>query len=365
METDDPIKDAKQKLSARVNKHEKEGRQTSAAAIDNASSITPPQYSQFTTRYDSETGAIWCWMKPEPRPCMNTRLIEELALSQQRLTSLYSSQHSDVIWPFHYLILASRIPGTFNLGGDLALFYQCIIERDEEKLRSYAYSCINLLHRNIDNLDLPITLISLVQGEALGGGFEIALSCDVIIAERGSHLGFPEILFNLFPGMGAYNLLSRRVGPAMAERLILSGKTWTAAKLHEMGVIDILVEDGEGIQAVEKYLKSHNQSHNTIRAIKKVRRIVNPITQKELYDIVDIWVDSAMKLKQKDLAKMQRLLNLQKNLKDSQHTREIRNIKIPRRGEWRKIKDASFPLVTHLGEVVEHDRRKNGNRRRH
>ena len=353
MEVDDPA-------DGTANRHAKPRDSKSDTGI----SDTPPVYSQFSTRYDSETAAIWCWMQPKPRPCMNTTLIEELTLSQQRLTAFYQSQQSGFIWPFHYLILASKIPGIYNLGGDLELFYQCIIDRDEEKLRKYAYSCVKLLHRNIDNLDLPITLISLVQGQALGGGFEIALSCDVIIAERSAVLGFPEILFNLFPGMGAYNLLTRRIGSALAERLILSGKTWPATELYEMGVIDVLAEDGQGMQAVENYLKSHNQSHNTIRAIKKIRRMVQPVTKKELYDIVDIWVESAMLLDKKDLSKMQRLLTLQKHQKDSSLIQENSKIKIPRRGEWRKIKDVSFPLVTHFGEVVPQNRRKKDSRRR-
>lgn len=321
-------------------------------------------YTQFTTRYDSETSSIWCWMHPEPRPCLNATLIDELVQLQQQLTNTYKTQHPDTIWPFRHLILASKLPGIYNLGGDLGLFKQYIEFKEEDKLRDYAYKCINLLHRNINNLDLPITMLALVQGQALGGGFETALSCDVIVAERSSQLGFPEILFNLFPGMGAYNLLTRRIGSALAERIILSGKTYDAAELYDMGVIDVLAEDGEGVQAVEDYLRSHNQSHNTIRSIKKIRQIVHPIAKKSLYEIVDIWVEAAMDLSEKDLAKMQRLLQLQKDLKDSRLLKENNASLIKRRGDWRKIKDVTFPLTTHLGENVLHNRRKKDSRRR-
>lgn len=321
-------------------------------------------YSQFTTRYDSETSAIWCWMHPEPRPCLNTTLIDELVLLQQQLTTIYKTRHSDTVWPFRHLILASKTPGIYNLGGDLDLFKKCIVSKDEKKLRDYAYKCTNLVLRNINNLDLPITMVSLVQGQALGGGFETALSCDVIIAERSAQMGFPEILFNLFPGMGAYNLLARRIGATLAERIILSGKTYTASELYDMGVIDALAEDGEGVQAVENYLKSHNQSHHTIRAMKQIRQIVHPVTKQNLHDIVDIWIDAAMDLSEKDLAKMERLLHLQKDLKDSNAIKEKNTELISRRGDWRKITDVEFPLVTHLGENVSQNRRKNTSRRR-
>jgi len=321
------------------------------------------EYSQFSTRYDSETSAIWCWMQPEPRPCLNSTLVDELVQLQNQLTTTYKTQHPDTIWPFRHLILASKVPGIYNLGGDLGLFKQYIEDRKEEKLRDYAYKCINLLHKNINNLDLPITMVSLVQGQALGGGFETALSCDVIIAERSSKMGFPEIMFNLFPGMGAYNLLARRIGSSLAERIILSGETYSAGELFDMGVVDMLAEDGEGEQAVEDYLKSHNRSHNTIRSMKKIRQIVHPISPQNLYDIVDIWVEAAMDLSDKDLAKMQRLYELQKNMKDTRVIEQQDTSHKPRRGDWRKITDVSFPLVTHLGETVPHNRRKSGRRR--
>ena len=81
-----------------------------------------------------------------------------------------------------------------------------------------------------------------MQGDALGGGFECALASDLIVAEERAQLGFPEILFNLFPGMGAYSLLSRRVGMKGAEKMILSARLYTAEELHELGVVDLLVE---------------------------------------------------------------------------------------------------------------------------
>ena len=95
-----------------------------------------------------------------------------------------------------------------------------------------------------------------MQGDALGGGFESALASNVVIAEKGVKMGLPEVLFNLFPGMGAYSLLSRRVGTARAEQMILSGRLYTSDELFEMGVVDILAEKGEGEVEVYKYIKS-------------------------------------------------------------------------------------------------------------
>ena len=128
--------------------------------IENSRSITGQkkgEFTQFTTRYDSEASAIWCWMQPEPRPCLNTTLIDELVQFQYQLTTTYKTQHPDSIWPFRHLILASKTPGIYSLGGDLALFQHCIINKEEENLRDYAYKCISLLHRNIESSRLKLT----------------------------------------------------------------------------------------------------------------------------------------------------------------------------------------------------------------
>jgi DSF synthase len=149
------------------------------------------------------------------------------------------------------------------------------------------------------------------QGDALGGGFECALASDLIVAEEGAQLGFPEILFNLFPGMGAYSLLARRIGMRAAEELILSGRILPAAKLHEMGVIDILVPDGQGQAAVRDWIAKNAKRRNGIQAAFRARKHVHPITREELDAITDVWVDAAFRLQDRDLKMMGRIVRAQ------------------------------------------------------
>ena len=120
------------------------------------------------------------------------------------------------------------------------------------------------------NFGLPIVTISLVRGNALGGGFEIALSGDVIIAERSAMMGFPEILFNCFPGMGAFQTLSSRVGLNKAHKLISSGNLYSAEELYDMGVVDVLVDDHCGEEAVYCYVQNHNKNWNGNMAMQKI-----------------------------------------------------------------------------------------------
>jgi DSF synthase len=163
----------------------------------------------------------------------------------------------------------------------------------------------------MNHLGCELTTIALVQGDALGGGFESALASNVVIAEKGVKMGLPEVLFNLFPGMGAYSLLSRRVGTTVAEKIILSGKLYTAEELFDMGVIDILAEKGEGEMEVYKYIKTASRYSNSYNAIRKVRDICNKISYDELIDIAKIWADAAFKLTAKDLRMMGRLVRKQ------------------------------------------------------
>jgi DSF synthase len=144
-------------------------------------------------------------------------------------------------------VLASGMPGVFNLGGDLELFKQLIGAHDRAGLQRYGRACIDVLYRNYIAHELPLTTVSLVQGECLGGGFEAALSSDVIVAEKGARFGFPEILFNLFPGMGAYSFLDRKIGQRGAEEIISSGKIYSAEEMQALGVVDAVAEDGQGV----------------------------------------------------------------------------------------------------------------------
>jgi DSF synthase len=260
------------------------------------------EYTELTTHIDREHECAWCYMNPEPRACFTTQLLDDL----NRWSAYMRANAASTGIKYH--IIASRMSGTFNLGGDLDLFRRMVLTKDRSGLLHYGTACISALYANIAHFDQDVTTISLVQGEALGGGFETALSSDIVIAERGSRMGFPEVLFNLFPGMGAYSLLSRKLDPKRAERMILSGTLYTAEELFGMGLVDLLVDAGEGERTVYEYIKRENRARNGFRALRQVRDLRDPITYEELMDVLQIWVDAAMKLERRDLRMMERLV---------------------------------------------------------
>lgn len=259
------------------------------------------QYPQLDIRYDASDEIRWNFMQAHPRPCFTPALLTSLENSIQDVRDAPQA-------PCQYWVLASAIAGNFNLGGDLNLFRHLIENRDREALQRYAYSCINVVYGMADACGRDVTTIALVQGEALGGGFEAALACNVLIAERGCKMGLPEILFNLFPGMGAYSFLSRRLDPARAKRMILSGTLYSAEELFDMGVVDELAEPGEGENLVREYVKQEKRRRNAYSALRKAERVHDPVTLEELTEIVDIWVDAALNIEDRDLRMIRRLV---------------------------------------------------------
>lgn len=269
-------------------------------------------YKHMVTRFDSDNGIMWYYMNAAPRPCFTPELLADIRRCQRIMEQVNrNALDNGQEIPIRYGVLASRWPGVYNYGGDLDLFIRLIRERNRKDLSLYAKACIDVVYPNATNLGLPMTTLALVQGDALGGGFESALSSTVLIAERSAQLGLPEVLFNLFPGMGAYSLLARRIGPEKAEKLIFSGRSYSAVELHEMGAVDVLAEDGKGESALHEYVKTHDRRRNAYQALYNVRHRYHPISYEELRDIAEIWVDAALKLGQRDLRIMERILKAQ------------------------------------------------------
>ncbi|MGA7984969.1 MAG: crotonase/enoyl-CoA hydratase family protein [Burkholderiales bacterium] len=269
--------------------------------------------TQFDTEFEPATGTIWGYFNPKGTPCFSLGLLKTIREHDSAL-AVHGGQVdvAGITSKANYYVLGSRTPRVFNLGGDLALFVLLIKARDREALAHYAKLCIDNMYPRIQNFySSTLTTISLVQGDALGGGFECALSSDVIVAEESAQLGLPEILFNLFPGMGAYSLLGRRIGMRAAEDLILSGRVLPAAQLHEMGVIDVLAKDGEGELAVREWIARNAKRRNGMQAVFAARKLVQPVTRNELDAITDTWVDAAMRLEDRDLKMMSRIVRAQ------------------------------------------------------
>lgn len=265
---------------------------------------------QIDVQWDADLATLWAFITPLDRPNYNLALLRDTMAWQMEAKRVFAPNPEAL----QYMVLGSRFPGVFNLGGDLEMFARCIENQDRETLRQYSHLCVDIVDRVWNCNDMPVINIGLAQGDALGGGFEALMCFDVIIAERQARFGLPEVLFGLFPGMGAYSILARKLGHAVAEKMILSGKVYTAEEMHEMGVITVLADPGQGEEVARDYIVSNRERHTGQLGVYRAGRRVAPIDLAELRDIVDGWVDTAMKLTDRDLKMMRRLAAAQTRL---------------------------------------------------
>lgn len=266
--------------------------------------------AELDVLHDAGNRALWTYMRPAGRPSFTLSMLDDFESWQH----LISGNFGEGRMPLDYLVLGSRAPGVFCFGGDLELFQNLIRTGNRAGLVRYGYRCVDILYRNIHALDLPMLTIGLVQGQALGGGFEALLSFDYIIAERGSTFGLPEVMFGLFPGMGAHAILSRKLGTAMADRIILENRSYTADEMWELGIVTRVVEPGTGEAAVRDFMAKASRRHAGFLGARRAMRRAAPITLQELHDIVDHWADAALKLTDTDLRLMNKLTSAQKKL---------------------------------------------------
>ena len=262
-------------------------------------------------RHEPEDAILRCSHGDRQHPCYTPALLSELLRFFATLKRSWTTV-GEAAFPFRYLVWETDTPGIWNLGGDLTLFTRLIAVGDVEALRDYAYACVNTVYGNFTKNDLPYLSIALVQGDALGGGFEAVLSNDVIIAEEHCQFGLPEVLFGMFPGMGAYSFLSRRLNASAARKMILSGKLFTAQELYDQGLIDLVVPTGTGQEGLRTFLDHNRRRHRALVSMSRVNRRCGGIDHAELIDVADIWVDNAMGISATDLRRMERLIRAQR-----------------------------------------------------
>jgi DSF synthase len=259
--------------------------------------------TQMSAWYEAERNIMWMMLHASPRPCFNPELLKDMANLAR------AARASDL--PIDFWVTGSTVPGLYNVGGDLSYFAQHIRSGERAPLVAYARACIDAVYEAMTGFGVGAITIAMIEGTALGGGFEAALAHEYVLAQRDAKLGFPEIAFNLYPGMGAYSLVARKAHMRLAEELISSGEAHRADWHHEKGLVDRLFDAGDAYRATRTFIDGIRPKLNGMRAMLRTRRRVLPITKAELLDITEDWAESAFELEEKDLAYMERLVLLQ------------------------------------------------------
>ncbi len=203
----------------------------------------------------------------------------------------------------------------FNLGGDLDLFLQHIKNQDLEGMIEYGLVCARGQARRLElPRQYPMKTVALVEGPALGGGFECALAHEVIVATTRAKFALPECLFGLVPGAGGYSILLRLIGRSGADELVSSGRVYDAWDMQELGVVT-LVPDGmsrenmlrKGLEVIDR--ADHEKATTAHRTALHGR---TSILQDELEDIARYWACEALRVSERNQRLMSRLVQSQR-----------------------------------------------------
>ncbi|MEK0266085.1 crotonase/enoyl-CoA hydratase family protein [Stenotrophomonas rhizophila] len=269
------------------------------------------RYATIRTATTGNDDAHWLYMHADAssgiRPCCRKDMLDEMWNFMSAITRTPAERNSGKL---RHFVLASDATA-YNLGGDLDLFTRLIREGNRDRLLTYAQRCVEGVHHLHTGFGGDVRSIALIQGDALGGGLEMALACHTIVAEEGCGMGLPEVLFGLFPGMGAYSFLCKRVAPQLAEKIILDGRVYSSEEMYAMGVVDVLVPKGHGVKAVEDLIRQHQRIPHSYLAMNAARNLAQAVRYDELLEITKVWVDSALALGDKSLRTMDRLIKAQ------------------------------------------------------
>jgi DSF synthase len=260
-------------------------------------------YRTLSLDWDPELHALTLRMAVRPIQCYSLAALAELKFVLDDIDA-----YPGIV---RHLVVASAVPGVFNFGGDLALFVLLVRSRDLDSLKLYGRRCVELISWLESAAERGVLTTGLVQGDSLGGGLETLLPMHHVICERQVQAGFPEVLFNLFPGMGAWQFASRRGGMAMAERMILSGRLFAAEELLRRGLVDAVVDNGTGEAAVQAHLRQVEPRRRGLLQALQARRLASPVSIEALMAVVDHWAACALGLTDRDLRLMERLARAQ------------------------------------------------------
>jgi DSF synthase len=259
--------------------------------------------SQVSAFYEERRKTMWMMLHSTPRPCFTQELVKEI------MHVARAARKSGL--PIDFWVNGSSIPEIFNTGGDLSFFVEAIRQGRREEMVAYARSCVDAVHAVSTGFGTGAICIAMLEGSALGGGFEAALAHHFVLSQIDAKMGFPEIAFNLFPGMGGYSLVARKAHMRLAEELISSGETHTGEWFANKGLVDQTFEPGEAFLVTRTFIDGIRPKLNGIRAMLRARERVLPLSRSELMDITEDWVEAAFSLEEKDLAFMERLVALQ------------------------------------------------------
>jgi enoyl-CoA hydratase/carnithine racemase len=190
----------------------------------------------------------------------------------------------------HALIIYSEMKPGFCAGADLRELYQRSQAIEKAEAASGVRDFLERIHCVLNVIDAsPLTTIAAVHGVTFGGGFELALACDLIIADKMARFCFPELRLGLIPGFGGIPRLKRDLGNAVVRDLLLTGRSFNATKAQQIGLVSQVVGEGEALRAARATALQLGKFDRATAAA--ANRFIKPIPYEELRQEIDLFCE--------------------------------------------------------------------------
>jgi enoyl-CoA hydratase/carnithine racemase len=190
----------------------------------------------------------------------------------------------------HALIVYSELKSGFCAGADLRELYEQSHAMEKLQAAQGVRDFLERIHRVLNRIDAaPLTTIAAVHGVTFGGGFELALVCDLMIADKMARFCFPELRLGLIPGFGGIPRLKRDLGNAVVRDLLLTGRSFNATKAQQIGLVSQVVGEGEALRAARATAAQIGKFDRETAVAAK--RFIKPIPIEELRKEIDIFCD--------------------------------------------------------------------------
>ncbi len=240
------------------------------------------QFHGQALSWELSDGVIEVALHREPCNEIGSQTLEELEKLATALEILTDQSHA--------LIIYSDLKSGFCSGADLRELYCRSREMEQAKALEGVRDYLKRIHRVMNTLDAsPLTTIAAVHGVTFGGGFELALACDLIIADKMARFCFPELRLGLIPGFGGIPRLKRDLGNGVVRDLLLTGRSINATKGQAIGLVSQVVAEGEALKAARATASQIGKFDR--RTAIAAKQFIKPIPYEELQREIDIFCD--------------------------------------------------------------------------
>jgi len=239
-------------------------------------------YKGKTLSWRLSDGVVELALDRPPANEIGLAMLEDLERFASSLPALESKASA--------LILHSKQKAGFSAGADLRELYEQAQKMDASSAAKGVRASLERIHAVFNRLDTsPLTTIAAVHGVCFGGGFELALTCDLIIADKMARFCFPELRLGLIPGFGGIPRLKRDIGNAVVRDLLLTGRSINATKGLSVGLVSQVAAEGESLRLARSTAAQTTKFDRATAAAAK--RFIKPLPAEELRREIDIFCE--------------------------------------------------------------------------